>query len=137
MDTDARATILCVDDDGLFLNAVTRALARKGYHVIPCETPQRALEALSRGRPDAAIVDVMMPGMDGLELTERIQRLSKAQVPVILLSAAGGDAAVGRGMRSGARFYLTKPCPMEHVFSAVEAVLDKRPAVPAQQPSIT
>ena len=132
MDATAGATVLCVDDDSLFLSVLTRGLARNGFHVVPCERPQQALEALIHARPDVAIVDVMMPGIDGLELTQRIRSLSKERIPVILLSAVGGDAAVGRGLRSGARFYLTKPCPLESVVLAIRAVLRERDAAVLQ-----
>jgi len=134
---DAAASILCVDDDSLYLSSIARLLGRKGYRVIPCENAARALQAfesLPRDHPDLAIVDVMMPGTDGLDLTRRIRSLTKDRIPVVLLSAVGGDAAIRRGYDSGACLYLTKPCSPEMVLEVVDRVLRSKPSAPAAPP---
>lgn len=80
------ATILLVDDDPAMLETMADILEMWGFDPVPCSSPQRALEELAAARPDAVISDVIMPGMNGLQLTEKIRR-SHPDLPVILISA--------------------------------------------------
>lgn len=115
-----RRTVLCVDDDDRFLGSLSRALAVHGYHVAAYGDSKRALDSLDEVRPDLAIVDVMMPGMDGLDLTREIRQRSKGQVPVILLTGLSSDEACHEGYERGAKYFLTKPCPPQRIFDVVD-----------------
>lgn len=110
--------LLCVDDDPLFLRSLGRTLGRRGYRIVPCESADQALKSLRRARPDLAIVDVMMPGMDGLELMDTLTQRNR--VPVILLSALTTDEVCYEGHRRGAAFCLTKPCEPDRLLDAVD-----------------
>lgn len=118
------ALILCVDDDSLYLNSLSRILTRHGYRVFLCSSAARALESLPEVRPDLAIIDIMMPGTDGLSLTESIRSWSKGRLPVVLLSALSSDEAYYEGHARGARTFLTKPCPGEEVLRVVDSLLE-------------
>jgi CheY-like chemotaxis protein len=115
--------VLCVDDDALQLNALQRLLTGHGYRVFTCESALRALASFSDVRPDVAIIDIMMPGTGGLELTEKIRSRSGGRVPVVLLSALNTPTTRESARARGAARYLVKPCPNKEVVDAVEAVL--------------
>jgi len=112
--------VLCVDDDPTFLSSLSRVLARGGYSVVTRQSGPEALELLARVRPELAIVDLMMPGMDGLDFLDALRRREGPSVPVVLLSALGADEARYEGHRRGASLYLTKPCEPDRVLDAVE-----------------
>lgn len=117
------ALILCVDDDALYLNSLSRTLTRQGYRVYACEDAARAMESFLQVRPDLAIVDVMLPGVDGLDLAERIRDSTGGRVPVMMLSAVDSPAVLREAKSRGAWKYLTKPCPTRKVLEAVDSVL--------------
>ena len=118
------ALILCVDDDSLHLSSLSRILTRHGYRVFLCNTASRALASLSDIHPDLAIIDIMMPGMDGLALTEHIRSWSKGRIPVVLLTALSSDEVVFEGHSRGAATFLSKPCPQEEVLRVVDSLLE-------------
>lgn len=113
-------TVLCVDDDALYLKSLSRLLTRHGYQVVPCQNAERALAALPEVHPDLAILDVRMPGMDGISLTERIRRDSEGKVPVVLLSAFYSAKASTEGRQRGADYYLAKTSGPEKVLDVVD-----------------
>ena len=112
--------ILCVDDDRFYLEALARILARHGYRVATFEEPERALEALPNVQPDLAILDVMMPGMDGLDLAQELRELTHDKLPVILLTARVSDEDIAQGYQHGASYYITKPCEPSKVLNIVD-----------------
>lgn len=115
-------TVLCVDDDEAYLGSLSRFLERKGYRV-SCHTSARGtLQALSEVRPELVIVDLMMPGMDGLELARRIHDDSKGTVPVVVLTALGSEETYHRARESGASYCLTKPCRPEDFLDVVDFI---------------
>jgi DNA-binding response OmpR family regulator len=115
-------TILLVDDDRAYLNSISRFLERQGYYVSSHESAQRALEALPILRPELAIVDIMMPGLDGLALCQRIRESSKGQIPVAILTALDSDEMYHRAHESGAGFCLSKTDDPEHLLNIVDFV---------------
>ncbi|HLY10682.1 MAG TPA: response regulator [Planctomycetota bacterium] len=102
------ATILCVDDDPRCLKALARRLVRHGYQVHASSSGPQAIEAAARVRPDLAIVDVRMPDMGGLELTERFSRISSKMLPVVLLTGSDSEETAVEGFRRGALYLLHK-----------------------------
>lgn len=115
-------TLLCVDDDPAYLGSLSRFLRRRGYEVSSHGSARRALEALPDLKPELAIVDIMMPGMDGLELTRRIHKDSKGKVPVVVLTALCSDETYHRARESGASYCLTKPCRPEDFLNVVDFI---------------
>jgi CheY-like chemotaxis protein len=117
-----RHTILCVDDDRAYLQSLARFLRRRGYEVVCHESAREALEALPKIRPELAVVDIMMPVMDGLALTRQIHRDFKGQVPVVVLTALNSKEAYHRARESGASYCLTKPCKPEDFLNVVDFI---------------
>jgi DNA-binding response OmpR family regulator len=118
------ALILCVDDDSLYLSSLSRILTRHGYRVFLCNSAARAMASLPDVRPDLAIIDIMLPGTDGLSLTESIRSWSNGRIPVVLLSALSSDEVYYEGHVRGAQSFLSKPCPQEEVLRVVDSILE-------------
>ena len=115
-----RGTVMCVDDDATFLRSISRLLTRRGYKVSAFDDADRALEAVSWLKPDVALVDIMMPGMGGLDLAERIRETSHDQVPVVFVTALDSDEAYYEGHQHGARFMVDKTETPQKVFDVVD-----------------
>jgi DNA-binding response OmpR family regulator len=113
--------ILVVDDDHKILRLLRIEFTAQGFQVLMAERGSDALELLDRQRPDIVVLDIIMPGMDGLELLKRIRE--KSGVPVILLTAKGSDSDKIMGLELGADDYLPKPFNPEELTARVRAVL--------------
>jgi signal transduction histidine kinase len=102
--------ILCVDDVADILALLSACLEEEGYEVLCAEGGEQALELAVSARPDAILLDVMMPGIDGIEVCRRVKADPRlASIPVILLTAKSEDPDVIRGLDAGADDYVTKP----------------------------
>lgn len=113
--------ILVVDDDYDILQLVTIHLTREGYEVIQAQNGQIALMLLEETEVNLAIVDVMMPGMDGFSLTKILTK--ELEIPVILLTAKGQLADKEQGFKSGTEDYLVKPFEPKELLFRVAVVL--------------
>ena len=125
-DDDAR-TVLVADDDEDILQLVSFRLERAGYNVITASDGQQAIAAAREHRPDLAVLDVMMPGMNGYDVTRALRADAvTAEIPVILLTARVQEADVSRGFEAGADDYLRKPFSPQELRSRVQAILARR-----------
>ena len=113
--------ILVVDDDYDILQLVTIHLLREGYEVLQANNGQHALELLEETEVSLAIVDVMMPGMDGFSLTRILTK--ELDIPVILLTAKGQISDKEQGFKSGSEDYLVKPFEPKELLFRVAVVL--------------
>jgi len=113
--------ILVVDDDVHILQLVNIYLTREGYQVLQAENGQQALQLLEGSLPDLAIVDVMMPGMDGFTLTEILSQ--DYDIPVLLLTAKGELEDKERGFLAGSDDYVVKPFEPKELLFRVAAIL--------------
>lgn len=114
--------ILCVDDDRAYLNSLSRFLQRRGYDVFCHTSAPSALEELPRIHPDLAIIDILMPRMDGLTLTRRIHQTWKGRVPIVVLTALDSKESYHRARESGASYCLTKPCRPEDFLNVIDFI---------------
>lgn len=114
-------TLLIVDDDQSLLYALTLYMEKEGYQVVTAVSGDESLRRLYETHPDLVILDIMMPGMDGWQVLERIRDMS--DVPVIVLTARGQEDDRIRGLRMGADDYVPKPFSMREVAARVDAVL--------------
>ena len=117
--------VLVADDDEDVRELVVFRLARAGYEVITAGDGQEALElALSR-RPLVCVIDVMMPALDGYQVTERLRASEElADVAILLLTASVEEAAVDKGFAAGADDYIRKPFSPAELVERVAAALD-------------
>ena len=121
-------TILVVDDEPDILELVETRLRMSGYEVLPVNSAEDALRTFFARQPDLALIDIDMPGMDGIELCSRIREVSDA--PVIFLTAIGAEADRVKGLQAGADDYIVKPFAKDELAARVAAAL-RRAAMPA------
>src|SRR5476649_1151122 len=115
-------TVFIVDDDASFLKSVSRLLRAAGYSVQAFDSAQKFLDQLATGMSGCVVVDLQMPGMNGLELQEALAR-SCNPLPVVFLSAQGDIPTTVQAMRHGAEDFLTKLSPKEKLLDAVRRAL--------------
>ena len=102
--------IMIVEDDPVNIKLIKFMLERKDYLVVVCENGKKALELVEEEMPDLILMDVMMPELDGIEVTRRIKSNSKtSNIPIIIVSALGQEIEVMKGLESGADSYVVKP----------------------------
>ena len=114
-------TILVCDDDKQIVEAIDIYLTGEGFQVIKAYDGYEALELLENNSVDLMIVDVMMPGLDGIRTTLKVRETSS--IPIIILSAKSEDADKILGLNIGADDYITKPFGMLELISRIKAVL--------------
>src|SRR5690242_9404606 len=125
--TEEAPTVLVADDDQDILQLVAFRLERAGYKVITVGDGQQALAAAQEHLPDLAVLDVMMPGLNGYEVTRQLRENEATRaIPVILLTARVQEADVSRGFEAGADDYLRKPFSPQELRSRVQAILARR-----------
>ncbi len=115
--------ILVVDDDPTLLRFLQDFLREEKYTVIAAANGNEALRLAYREHPDLVVLDVMMPGMDGWEVTARLREMS--DVPIILLTAKSSEADKLRGFGLGVDDYLTKPFSFAELNARIQAVLNR------------
>lgn len=121
MSDATKPTLLIVDDDQGLIRALELYFERQGYRVVKAEKGREGLRKLYESHPDLICLDVMMPGLDGWEVLERIREMT--DVPVIMLTARKTEDERVRGLRLGADDYVSKPFSMRELEARVEAVL--------------
>jgi two-component system OmpR family response regulator len=118
--------ILLIEDDNETADEIAGELAQRGFEIEWAATGIEGLDKARSGRPDALIVDRMLPGMDGLTIIEAL-RQEQIRTPVLILSALGAIDERVRGLRAGGDDYLTKPFAIVELLARIEALL-RRPA---------
>jgi DNA-binding response OmpR family regulator len=120
----ARTAALLVDDDARLAGLVKEYLGRHEIDVMVAPDGERGLTALRRGRFDVVLLDLMLPGVDGLELCRRIRAAPElAAIPIVMLTAKGEDVDRIVGLEVGADDYLTKPFNPRELLARIRAVL--------------
>ncbi len=125
--------VLVVDDDQRIASAIRRALIYEGYQVEVARDGPVALTHVRERPPDLMILDVMLPGLDGMEVARRLQA-GGGEFPILMLTAKDGTSDRVRGLDSGADDYLVKPFAYEELLARVRALLRRR--APRRQRSI-
>jgi CheY-like chemotaxis protein len=124
--------ILVVDDTWDCLLVLRLMLERYGFTVRAAQSAEEALEKIQARLPDVVMLDVMMPGMSGLQLLERLRSdPATSGIPVIVVSARIGDDDVMAGYQFGADYYITKPCTAQQVVRGIALVLGEDEATVA------
>jgi DNA-binding response OmpR family regulator len=129
------ATVLVVDDEPIVREVVVRYLAREGHDTLEAADGDAARATIEQGRTDLVVLDVMLPGTDGLELCRWIR--SRSDLPVIMLTARGEEADRIVGLELGADDYVTKPFSPRELAARVRSVLRRVSASPPAQDLLT
>ncbi|MDD3838961.1 MAG: response regulator transcription factor [Clostridia bacterium] len=117
-------TILAVDDEIHILELLKFNLEKEGYDVFCIETGEQALSYVSRDKPDLIILDIMLPGIDGIEVCKQIKsKKETALIPIIMLTAKSQEVDKILGLEIGADDYITKPFSVRELIARVKAVL--------------
>jgi DNA-binding response OmpR family regulator len=124
------ANILLIDDDALLRRSLAFNLERAGYHAATAESAETALAMAQRHRPDLVILDIGLPGMDGLEALRQFEE--RLGVPVIFLSARHRELDQVLGLELGADDYITKPFDLDVLLARIKAVLRRTQRVPSR-----
>lgn len=116
--------VLVVDDETDILELVEYHLIREGYSVQLVETGESALEAIAERPPDLVVLDLMLPGLDGMEVCRRLKTNAETRsIPVMMLTAKGEDSDIVSGLEVGADDYLSKPFSPRVLTARVRALL--------------
>ena len=129
------ARILVVDDEPQIRRSLQVYLGVKGYSVMTAETGEQALLAIAHRAPDVIVLDLMMPGISGIELTCRIREHST--VPIIVLSALGDERKKVEALELGADDYVTKPSGTEELLARIRSLLRRAAGLPGASPIFT
>ena len=122
----SKAKILVVDDEEDILELVKHHLAREGYQIVCAGTGEKALIKAKTESTDLIVLDLMLPGMDGLEITKVLKSDPKTRhIPIVMLTAKGEEADIVAGLELGADDYITKPFSPRVLLARVKAVLRK------------
>jgi two-component system, OmpR family, KDP operon response regulator KdpE len=125
--------VLVVDDEPQILRALKVVLRESGFEAVPAETASQALDLASVRPPEAAIIDLVLPDGDGVEVTRRLREWS--EMPILVLSAVGEEEQKVKALEAGADDYITKPFGARELVARLQAAL--RRAAPSEgEPSV-
>lgn len=125
--------VLAVDDDAVIRQLLVVNLELEGYEVDTASDGEQAIERIRAGRPDAVLLDIMMPKFDGWEVCRQAKAdPATASIPIIFLSARAQDLDVRRGLELGVAAYMTKPFDPLELMDVVRRVLAGERVLPTQ-----
>lgn len=123
----AKETILVVDDEEDILELIRFNLVREGYKVLCAPSGEKALSLAQLEIPDLMVLDLMLPGIDGLEVTKILKNDSRTKdIPIVMVTAKGEEADIVTGLELGADDYITKPFSPRVLVARVRAVLRRK-----------
>ena len=118
--------VLVVDDDPQVLRLLRVNFELEGYDVASASSGEEALDAIAAERPDVLVCDIMMPGIDGLEVVRRLRADPEtSSLPVVMVSAKAQQTDLARGQEAGADAYVTKPFDPQDLLDAVADLLKR------------
>jgi DNA-binding response OmpR family regulator len=125
MSDQSGARIVIADDDDDIRRLVAFTLARRGHTIIEGSDGEVALSLIAEHHPDLIVLDVMMPGMTGIDVTRQVRvNEATAGTPILLVSAMGQHSEIETGLQAGASDYLVKPFKPKELAEKVQAMLD-------------
>ena len=135
--TMARERILIVEDEEDIQELVSYNLTRDGYSVTLAGSGEEALRAIRAGLPDLILLDLMLPGIDGLEVCRELKADARTrEIAVVMLTAKGEEADVVSGLEMGADDYITKPFSPRVLVARIRAVLRRRARQPVEETAV-
>ncbi len=133
LETHSAPRVLVVDDEPQIVRALKVVLREAGYEAVPAESASEALDLAAVRPPEAAIVDLVLPDLDGVEVTRRLREWS--EMPILVLSAVGEEEQKVRALEAGADDYITKPFGTRELVARLQAAL-RRAGRAESEPSI-
>ena len=132
-----RKVVLVVEDEESILELLRYNLDKAGFTVIPAGSGEDGLAIARQQRPDLILLDLMLPGIDGLEVCRLLKRSKETEIiPVVMLTARGEEADIVAGLELGADDYLTKPFSPRVLLAHIGATLRRTSAVPATRDTL-
>ena len=133
----ARKVVLVVEDEESILELLRYNLDKAGFTVIPAGSGEDGLALARQRRPDLILLDLMLPGIDGLEVCRLLKKSKETEsIPVVMLTARGEEADIVAGLELGADDYLTKPFSPRVLLAHIGATLRRTAAVPATRDTL-
>ena len=120
-----KTRVLIVDDEKEFVDLVSERLTMRDYDVTACYSGEEALETVKKYNFDIVVLDILMPGIDGIETLREIKRIKPLTEVILLTGHAAVDTAID-GMRLGAYDYLTKPCEISDLVTKLDKAHDRK-----------
>lgn len=117
--------VLLADDEKVYIESLAKILRRRGFDVVAVFDGPSAIDAVSRAEFDVIVLDLRMPGMDGLATLEAIRR-GDTLTPVLLLTGHADLERVTKALKGGAGDVLMKPCPVDALISAIEDASERK-----------
>jgi len=130
-----RTRVLLVEDDPNIVDLIRSNLAVRGFDTLVSTDGVRALQLLESGRPDVVLLDLMLPGVDGMELCQRMRE--RSSVGIIVVSARRGERDKVSALNVGADDYMTKPFSIEELLARITATLRRSRPLTPQEPVLT
>lgn len=125
--TEPKKSVLIVEDEEDILALLHFNLLKAGYHADCASDGEAALTAVSEKKPDLILLDLMLPGIDGLEICRRLHSEAQtSEIPIIMLTARGEEEDIVRGLELGADDYVTKPFSIKVLLARIQSVLRRR-----------
>ena len=122
-----RETILVVEDDENIQQLVGYNLAKAGFHVVYADNGEQALSVIKREKPELIILDLMLPGLNGLEVCKLVRKDPKSKnLPIVMLTAKSEENDITAGLDLGADDYITKPFSPKILISRIKAALRRK-----------
>jgi two-component system phosphate regulon response regulator PhoB len=123
----AKETILVVDDEEDILELIKYNLNHEGYVILTAKTGEEAIQIATRSQPDLIVLDLMLPGIDGLEVTRYLRsQASTHDLPIVMLTAKGEESDIVAGLELGANDYIAKPFSPKVLIARIRAILRRR-----------
>lgn len=126
----AKRKVLIVDDDPQVRKILNRMLSASDYEIYSAEDGQKAIDTVARCNPDLIILDIMMPGMSGIEVCKQIREdFPDREIQVLMLSAKDSQADRRRALEYGANDYVTKPFHIDSLARKIQYIFEKKKGV--------
>jgi DNA-binding response OmpR family regulator len=123
----SKETILIVDDEEDIIELIRFNLKNEGYVVLTAQTGEHALQIAKQSQPDLIVLDLMLPGIDGLEVTRHLRSSGQtSDMPIVMLTAKGEESDIVAGLELGANDYISKPFSPKVLIARIRAILRRR-----------
>lgn len=130
-----KETILIVDDEEDIIELIKYNLKNEGYDILTAQTGEQAIRIARHSRPDLIVLDLMLPGIDGLDVTKHLKKEDPTRdIPIVMLSAKGEESDIVAGLELGANDYISKPFSPKILVARIRAILRRRRQVETELP---